>query len=428
MEKHTPKKQSKISIVLAYEFKKMVWNKTFVLTTLLGPLLLAAITVLPSLVAMKSLDRSGQRLNVGVYAPDEKSGANAESLIAPVFGRMGWNTRVSSDETALKDAVLAKSLDGYLRIPSSFPDESPSGDLGWYSKSVTDISVSSAIEDKVSDIMVSARLVKANADERYIRSLVKPVSVPVYKVSSLAGEESKKTGTGDFIGIMITSLAFCMLIYMTVILYGKEIGRSVVSEKSSKIIDILLSSVRSEDLLYGKLLGIGFAGLLQYAVWIVFAVTILNVVGPAIHLQIPVVIGMDKFGWLVLFFIGGYLLYSSLFAACGAASEDEQHMAQLAMPVIFLLIVPMVMLQAVIQQPDSIFAIVFSYFPFTSPMVMMIRILVSPIPVWNILISLGILAASVMGVVVLAARIFRVGIQMSGKNFSFKDIATWIKN
>jgi len=189
MEKHTPKKQSKISIVLAYEFKKMVWNKTFVLTTLLGPLLLAAITVLPSLVAMKSLDRSGQRLNVGVYAPDEKSGANAESLIAPVFGRMGWNTRVSSDETALKDAVLAKSLDGYLRIPSSFPDESPSGDLGWYSKSVTDISVSSAIEDKVSDIMVSARLVKANADERYIRSLVKPVSVPVYKVSSLAGEE-----------------------------------------------------------------------------------------------------------------------------------------------------------------------------------------------------------------------------------------------
>ena len=219
-----------------------------------------------------------------------------------------------------------------------------------------------------------------------------------------------------------------MLIYMTVILYGKEIGRSVVAEKSSKIVDILLSSVRSEDLLYGKLLGIGLAGLLQYAVWIGFAVTILNVVGPAFHLQIPVIISMDKFGWLVLFFIGGYLLYSSLYAACGAASEDEQHMAQLAMPVIFLLIIPMVMLQSVIQQPDSILSVILSYFPFTSPMVMMIRVLVSPIPVWNVLISLGILGFSVFAVVLIAARIFRIGIQMSGKNFSIKDMASWFKN
>jgi len=98
------------------------------------------------------------------------------------------------------------------------------------------------------------------------------------------------------------------------------------------------------------------------------------------------------------------------------------------MPVIFLLVVPMVMMQAVVQQPDSILAVVFSYFPFTSPMVMMIRLLVSPIPVWNILLSLGILAATVIGVVLLAARIFRVGIQMSGKNFSFKDMAAWLGN
>jgi ABC-2 type transport system permease protein len=427
MGKNMVKGRSKLSIVLAYEFKKMVCNKTFVITTLLGPFLLAAVTVLPSLIAVKSMDRSNQRLNVGVYAPDEKSKAAAETIIVPAFNQMGWNTRVSSDEAAMKEGVLGKSLDGYLRIPASFPDESPSGELGWYSKGVTDIGVSSAVENKISDIMVSARLAKAGADEVYIRSLVKPVSVPVYKVASQSGEDDKKTGEGDFIGIMIVSLGFCMLIYMTVILYGKEIGRSVVSEKSSKIIDILLSSVRSEDLLYGKLLGIGLAGLLQYAVWIGFTVTILNFVGPAVHLQIPVSIGMDKFGWLVLFFIGGYLLYSSLFAACGAASEDEQHMAQLSMPAIFLLIIPMVMLQAVIQQPDSTLSVVFSYFPFTSPMVMMIRILVSPIPVWNVLISLGVLAASVMVVILIAARIFRVGIQMSGKNFSFKDIAAWIK-
>jgi len=428
MKKDTSKKQSKMVIVLAYEFKKMVWNKTFIITTLLGPFLLAAITILPSVVAMKSMDRSSQRLNVGIYAPDETAKANAELLIVPAFSRMGWNASVSTDEAVLKASVLGKSMDGYLHIPSTFPYESPTGDIGWYSKSVTDIGVFSAIENQVSDIMVSARLIKAGADEKYIRSLVKPVSIPVYKLSSTAGEDGKKTGTGDFLGIMFTCLGFCMLIYMTVILYGKEIGRSVVAEKSSKIVDILLSSVRSEDLLYGKLLGIGLAGLLQYAVWIGFALTILNVVGPVFHMQIPVIIGMDKFGWLVLFFIGGYLLYSSLYAACGAASEDEQHMAQLAMPILFLLIIPMVMLQTFIQQPDSLLAVILSYFPFTSPMVMMIRVLVSPVPVWNVLTSVGILAVSVFAVVLLAARIFRVGIQMSGKNFSFKDIVAWIRN
>ena len=356
-KKNTAKNQSKMAVVLAYEFKKMVWNKTFIITTILGPFFLAAITILPSLIAIKSMDRSNQRLNVGVYAPDETSRANAELLIVPAFRRMGWNASVSSDEPVLKAAVLGKSMDGYLRIPSSFPFESPTGELGWYSKSVTDLGVFSAIENQVSDIMVSARLMKAGADETYVRSLVKPVSIPVYKLSSTTGEDGKKTGTGDFLGVMFTCLGFCMLIYMTVILYGKEIGRSVVAEKSSKIVDILLSSVRSEDLLYGKLLGIGFAGLLQYAVWIGFTLAILNVVGPAFHMQIPVIIGMDKFGWLVLFFIGGYLLYSSLYAACGAASEDEQHMAQLAMPIIFLLLIPMVMLQAFIQQPDSLLAV-----------------------------------------------------------------------
>ena len=197
-----------MAIVLAYEFKKMVWNKTFIITTLLGPFLLAAVTILPSVIAMKSMDRSNQRLNVGVYAPDEASKANAELLIVPVFGRMGWNTQISSDEPSLRDAVLGKSMDGYLRIPSSFPYESPSGELGWYSKSVTDIGVFNVIENQVSDIMVSARLSKEGADEVYIRSLVKPVSIPVFKLSAAAGEDGKKTGTGDYLGVMFTALGF----------------------------------------------------------------------------------------------------------------------------------------------------------------------------------------------------------------------------
>lgn len=425
--KNITENKSKFAVVAAYEFRKMAFNKTFVITTLLGPFLLAAITILPSLIAMKSIDRSGEALHVGIHAADEASRANAELLLVPAFTEMGWVPVVSGDASSLRASVLDKTLDGYLELPASFPKDDGTGTPGWYSKSTTDVGVFSAVEDVVSGIIVSARIAASGSDEVYVRSLVKPVSLSVYKVSSSAEEDGSETGEGDFVGALLTALAFCMLIYMTVLLYGQQIGRSVVAEKSSKIVDILLSSVRSEDLLYGKIFGIGVAGLLQYAVWISFAAILLGVVGPAVNFEIPVHVGMDKFVWLVLFFIGGYLLYSSLYAACGAASEDDQHMAQLAMPILIFLMVPMILLQAFIQRPDSIMSVVLSYFPFTSPMVMLIRTLVSPVEIWKVALSLVLLAVTVLATGKLAAKIFRTGILMTGKNFTFKDIARWLR-
>ena len=174
--------------------------------------------------------------------------------------------------------------------------------------------------------------------------------------------------------------------------------------------------------------GIGLAGLLQYSIWISFAILTINVVGPIVGFSLPISLSFDKFVLLLVFFLGGYLLYSAVYAACGAASEDDQHMAQLSMPLIILLIIPMVMLQFFIQQPDSLVAVIFSYFPFTSPMVMLLRTLVSDISIWAVLLSIGILVISIMLMTRLAAKIFRTGILMNGKNFTFKDIALWVRS
>lgn len=426
--KNTGKKQNKMLVVLKYEFRKMAFNKAFVIITILGPFLLAAITILPSVIAMKSMDRSGETLGVGIYSPSAEALAFAEKTISPAFSQNGWFPSLSGDEESFRARVLDGKLEGYLSVPSAFPKESPDGGFVWYSKSTTDISTFGRVEAIVSSVVVSLRLASSSLDEAKIRALMAPVKVPVFKVSAAAGDDGKETNEADFLATFMTALTFCMLIYMTVLLYGQQIGRSVVAEKSSKIVDILLSSVRSEDLLYGKLLGIGIAGLLQYAVWIGFSVLFLTVIGPAVHFEIPVHIGMDKFGYLVLFFTGGYLLFSSLYAACGAASEDDQHMAQLAMPIIILLMLPMFMLQMIIQQPDSTLAVVLSYIPFTSPMVMLIRTLTGNVALWQIALSLLLLALAVFAMIKLAAKIFRVGILMTGKNFTFKDVFVWIRS
>jgi len=428
MEKKS-KPTSKLGVILAYEFKKMTMNKAFVIVTLLGPLLMAAVSILPSLIAMKTMDRSHDKLRIGVFAPDARSRANAELSLLPAFVKRGWTATLSSDEAALRASTLGKALDGYVALPATFPLEDPAQGVRWYAKGSTDVSVSSLVSDAVSSVMVSARLALANVDEVYARSLVRPVPVTTFKLSA-TDSGADRTDAGDFIGMMATALAFCLMIYMTVLLYGQQIGRSVVAEKSSKIVDVLLSSVRTEDLLFGKLLGIGLAGLVQYAVWISFGSVALGVFGQsglAAASAIPDNLGPDKVALLVLFFLGGYLLYSSVYAACGAASEDDQHMAQLAMPLLIVLMIPMLMLQVFIQRPDSLLTVALSYVPFTAPMVMLIRALVSPVPLYEIALSLSLLALTVALTIRIAAKVFRVGIVMTGRNFTFRDVAAWIR-
>jgi ABC-2 type transport system permease protein len=217
-----------------------------------------------------------------------------------------------------------------------------------------------------------------------------------------------------------------MLLYMTVMLYGQIIGRSVVTEKTSKTVEIMLSSVTPQDLLFGKILGLGLAGLLQYSVWVGMALVLTRLVGPVFGLALPPAITAGNLVWLVVFFVLAFFLYSAAFAALGAASEDEQHLGQMAWPLLAFLIVPFVMVSSFISNPDSAVALVLSLFPMTSPIVMFVRVLVSSPPVWELALCLGVLVASVFGMALLAARVFRVGILLTGKRAKLGEILRWI--
>jgi ABC-2 type transport system permease protein len=297
----------------------------------------------------------------------------------------------------------------------------------YYSRNTGDMYVNSLLESVLSDIVVSSRLASRGLDAAEVRSMMQSVSLSLFEISETGGESREADGVQSYLMALLIPVCFAMMIYMTVLLYGQMIGRSVVEEKSSKIVDVLLSSLKPSELMMGKIFGVGLAGLLQYAVWIGFALAGILVIGPVFNFTIPVQLSLANFVYLLIFFLLGYLLFGACYAAIGSASEDEQHMGQLSMPFIILLIIPIMMITSIVQNPQSGIAMVFSLFPLTAPICMLARATTGSVPFWQIAASIALLAGTIVLVIMLAAKIFRTGILMNGKSFSFKDIATWLR-
>jgi len=220
----------------------------------------------------------------------------------------------------------------------------------------------------------------------------------------------------------MVGITFTMMLYMTILLYGQSIGRSVLQEKTSKTVEIMLSSVGEMDLLFGKILGQAAASLLQYGVWIGMALLGAHLIGPALGLQRMPQLSVSTLLYLVLFFLLGFFLFASLFAAFGAAARDEQNLGQLSWPVIVILVFPMVSAGPIVTNPGSSFSVLLSLFPLTAPIVMFVRILVSDPLRWQIMLSVCIQLAAVAVTILLSAKIFRVGILMTGKRFTLFEV------
>jgi len=217
------------------------------------------------------------------------------------------------------------------------------------------------------------------------------------------------------------------MLYMTILIYGQAIGRSVLNEKVSKTVEIVLSSVSPLDLLFGKILGHALASLLQYAVWIGMGLLFINVLRPVIGITGLPRIPVSLIGYLLLFFLLGFFLYTALYSALGSAAQDESHFGQLGWPVIMFLVVPMVAVSGIIMNPNSSLVVFLSLFPMTAAIVTFIRLVVTGLPAWQILVSVAIQVVSVAGVILLSAKIFRVGILMTGKRYKLSEIVRWLR-
>ena len=404
----------KLLEIVKHEFKLTAANKTYLVMTILGPFLILAVTILPTIISMRTGGiKEGTRL--GILSSNPAFTATLEQA----FNTMGILTDTQGSLEDHREKVLNGENKGFLVVPGNYLE---ADSIPYYSTSGTNLIITEALQRVLRDIIVAERLSRQGLDPGEVRNLTRNTELDIQRISR-TGETERQ----EFLTILFTALAFVMLLYMTILLYGQMIGRSVVVEKTSKTVEIMLSSVRPMDLLFGKLIGHGAAGLLQYTVWISVSLILLALIQRLGNFEAPFSIEPHHFGFLAGFFVLAFLLYSSAFAALGAAAEDEQHLGQLGWPLILFLVIPLVMISPIVMNPDSTFVIVLSYFPLTSPIVMFIRVLVNMPPPWEIILCVAVLVTTIFTTMFLASKIFRIGILMTGKRYTLREIIKWIR-
>ncbi len=406
---------NKLLSVSIFEFKRTAANKAFVIVTLLGPILILAFSVLPGLLATRPelMNKEGRVALVG-------GDAGLREALAKALGPRGLEIVESSSDESARAGVADGSLAGAVVLPSDWQD---ADSFTYYSPTGTDAMVYETLSSVVG-AQATARKLDASGIDPALMARV--LAVPSLRVVKAGREGDSDSGKADFMGILLSAMAFVMFIYMTVLLYGQMIGRSVVQEKMSKTVEIMLSSVSPGQLMFGKILGNGAAGILQYGFWTLMVAALSRLLGPRFGISMPEAVSMGNMGWLALYFLLGFFLYSSLYAAAGAAAEDEQHMGQIAMPIILLLVLPLMLISPIIMNPSSPIAMFFSYFPFSAPMVMLVRVVVGSYQPWEPWLAVAILLASIGVLAFLAAKIFRVGILMTGKRPKPAEVLRWL--
>jgi ABC-2 type transport system permease protein len=396
------------------EFKLTAANRAFLIITIVGPFLIAAIAVLPGLLATsESFGRSTTR--IALAGVDEE-------LFLEIKNQLSKSKieTVKANQTIdrLDELVLTKELDGYIHFPE---DLNSITRLDYVSRSTSDYKLLMALEGVIGRAIISMRLVREGLDPDEVKTLTTPPGIEVKNIRK-TGEKEKQ----DINVLIFTGVGFTLLLYMTVLMYGLSMGRAVLTEKLSKTVEIMLSSVNTRQLLFGKILGKAGAGLFQYAVWIGMAMILLKIIGPRIGIEVFTIEAGPILFYMVLFFLLAFFLYASIYAALGAASEDEQHLFQLSWPLMIFLILPMVAVGAIIALPDNPVITGLSLFPLTSPIVMFQRILAGQPPAWQIILSIFILLGTISVAILLSAKIFRIGILMTGKRFNVREVLRWL--
>jgi ABC-2 type transport system permease protein len=403
-------------IIAIQHFRNTALTKAFWISTVIGPLFIVAISVLPSLIASDPFTLDDDNL-ILLVRPDDS--ALPSQLQDALDDRGGYiRLEIIDSREAGRERVLGEEADGLLVVSDDLSS------LEYLSTTDTQYHIHQTLRSAVGSLAYEAKLQRYGISPEVAQDLI---TQPMVRVSSIAqgGQETAAGENPDDRIFMVITL--CMLLYMTILFYGQIIGRSVVLEKTSKTVELMMSSVNADELMLGKILGIGAAGIFQYLLWISAVLILGGAAERFLGISLPAGLGLGSFAILLLFFVLGFLLYAAFYSAIGAASRDEQQVGQLGMPLILFLIVPLMLFAPIAMNPHSSLAVGLSLFPMTAPLVMVMRSISASIPWYQIVLSAGFLVISVLLVGWLSARIFRTGILMTGKKASIGEILRWIR-
>ncbi len=414
---------SKLRAVVRREYLERVRSKAFIIGTILGPILMGALMVVPVLVT----GSGGKLLQVAVLDESGVLQSQVEEALraARRDGEPRFDVQPSGEGTveariaALRKAVVDGGLDGFLLLPE---DAVGASAASYYGRTVSNQMDLSLIREKVREVVVSHRLAEAGLDPGQVNDLTRGLQWRTIRLSEEGEREDKGVG-------IIFAIILLMILYATILMWGQIVMAGVIEEKSSRVIEVLAAGAPPTQLLAGKLLGVGAAGLTQFLVWSLSLLVIsLVAAGPMPgNIPMPEISPLILFSF-VAFFLLGFALYASLYAAIGAAVNTIQEAQQFVFPVIIPLVLGLVCFPVILESPDGGLAVVLSLIPLLTPLLMFLRIMVLTPPWWQIALSLVFLGASIWGVLWVSARIYRVGILMYGKKPTFPELMRWVRH
>jgi ABC-2 type transport system permease protein len=424
----------KLFLIFKREYLTRIRTKSFIISTILAPVAIILLIAIPIILQITDSEKTqiiGIKDEVGTVLP-RLIDLNSERYVP--------TPPVTMD--SLRSLVLAGSIDGFIEITEEHLTSNKDIELLYIGSG--GMGLIAEIRSDIRMVLQNERLNRAEVGEVVQEILAMRQQLLTRKLTA-EGEE-----TQDTLALFMIGYIMCFIIYGAMFGYGAIIMRSVIEEKTNRIIEVITSSVKPFELLMGKVLGVGALGLTQFIIWSVSASGLLAIAAPItallignnttaidasgtaaqatseIPFEIPT-IGPELWITFILFFLLGYLIYSALFASVGSAVDSESDTQQLMLPIMVPIILPMLFLGRVAQDPNSTFSIITSMIPFFAPMLMPVRVAMTDVPAWEYITAVILMTGTFVGLIWLSSRIYRVGILMYGKKASFKEMAKWIR-
>ena len=434
----------KVATIIRREYLSRVQTKAFWISTALVPLLMLAFTILPSLLMM----RTGGNYTVAVVTADDALWTQFEKSLAERLGHgLGDGTEASADRPAdgswlvvtlrrvapagdaeaqrleLKRQLAAKQLSGALILPATAVAD---GKAEYLSTNVSAIRLMALLERAVDAAVVHLRLTGAGVSPDQVKALTARADMKPVRV----GEDLSESKEGAFEKSFILSYVLSFTLYMTMMFYGYYVMRGVLEEKSSRIVEVIVANVRPMELMLGKIFGVGAVGLTQYAIWVLVAM----------NLAVPGLLGITALEgstalvspmllvFFVVFFVLGYFVFASFYAAIGAAFNTEEEAQQMQTVVSMVMALSLMFMFPVLANPDSTLSVVLSLIPLFAPVLFFMRMTVQMPPLWQIVLCLVLLVGFIFVVARFAAAVYRIGILMYGKRPTFAELVRWARS
>jgi ABC-2 type transport system permease protein len=426
-----------IFLIIQREYITRVRKKSFLIMSIVGPLLIAGLWVIPIWLSTRETDQKTiEILDDSGYFKDKFTETSSLKF-----------EYIQTDLVAAKTEILSSENYGLLYVPRINLDE-PEG-ITFFSGKNPSIEVIQDLEWAMRSVVEDIKLERSSIDQATLDSLKADIDIDMINMTE-SGEKAGSAGVATIIGYISA-----LMIYFFIFVYGIQILRGVIEEKSSRIVEVIVSSVKPFHLMMGKILGVGAVGLTQYIIWLVLSILITTGISSYFNIDrtdsLPVQteqaevieeaqgnefvaemfnslesidFSLLAFAFL-LYFIGAYLLYGSLFAAIGSAVDNDSDAQQFQLPVTIPLIFSLIVLTAILREPDGSLAFWLSMIPLFSPVIMMMRIPFG-VPYWEIGLSLTLLIAGFIFTTWLASRIYRIGILMHGAKVNYRILGKWL--